>query len=159
MPKTGNSIYISILLAITMMVLWSLGLVSAQTERVRPECPPGPEEAFAGGEVTWAALHSSFNRYGHCDDGALAEIYSDFVVKTLAKKWTTLNELNQLTSMHSDFRSFVLRHINATTETNDLKAALVNSKLHCPAGAESLCAAIAREAQHALDELRQLGIH
>jgi hypothetical protein len=33
---------------------------------------------------SWKAIYRAFERFGHCDDGAIAEGFSDAVVSTLA---------------------------------------------------------------------------
>jgi hypothetical protein len=40
--------------------------------------------------LTWIALYKSFDRYGQCDDGSVAEAWSDFVATLLAEHWDTL---------------------------------------------------------------------
>jgi hypothetical protein len=95
-------------------------------------------------------LYRSFKLYSSHDDGFLGEIYSDFVVKTLANKWESLDELSALMANDKSFSAFVLHHVDATTDPKDLVAIKGNAKDRCQPGYESLCQAILRAANAAL---------
>src|SRR3990170_2249011 len=68
----------------------------------------------------WGDLHQLFKRYRGCDDGALAEGYSDFVVRTLAHRWDTLEELKKAVAADRTFEEFVLKHIDASAEPDHI---------------------------------------
>src|SRR6266851_7181874 len=69
-------------------------------------------EAEADQLKGWNAVYRSFVRYGHCDDGAIAEGYSDSVAKLLANHWAEIQDLRKLTLESPEFSNFVLRHID-----------------------------------------------
>jgi hypothetical protein len=54
------------------------------------EAQEAQAERAAGHIKSWGELRQVYHRYPHSDDGIVAEIYSDFVVHTLATKWHTL---------------------------------------------------------------------
>lgn len=54
---------------------------------------------------TWARLYVTFGRYGQCDDGSVAEAWSDFVATLLAEHWESLSDLHALTAAYPSFRS------------------------------------------------------
>jgi hypothetical protein len=91
----------------------------------------------------WQDLHQVSKRYPDCDDGAIAEAYSSFVVHTLATQWQTVNRLKALTDKDPRFLTFVLRHIDATALTDELNTTLTNATGRCPKGASGLCRSIA----------------
>src|SRR5216683_3499923 len=91
-------------------------------------------EAEADQLKGWNAVYRSFVRYGHCDDGAIAEGYSDTVGRLLAHDWEHVDEMFRLTSADNTFKRFVLRHTDETIPADELKAIANNAKLHCPSG-------------------------
>ncbi len=57
---------------------------------------------------TWADLHRAFARFAACDDGAIAEGWSDFVARTLATRWNRTTDLQRLVAKDEAFRNFVI---------------------------------------------------
>lgn len=100
----------------------------------------------------WAALHQSFLRFKQCDDGSIAEGYSESVARIVVDHWQTLPKLASLTRTDRPFLSFVLKHIDATLNPDDLKRIQENASSRCPAGLASLCSAIGKHAISALGE-------
>lgn len=105
---------------------------------------------------SWDALHKSCKLYRGCDDGAIAEGYSDSVAKILANHWDTLLRLDTLSRGDAGFRKFVLRHIDATGDTKDLEKIAESAKRECPEGLGALCAEISNSADEALSEIRRV---
>jgi murein DD-endopeptidase MepM/ murein hydrolase activator NlpD len=91
---------------------------------------------------TWADLHAAFMRFAECDDGGIAEGWTDFVVRSLADRWSELAELRRLTDADSKFLAFVLSHVNESADEEDLARAKANARDRCPKGAAQLCKAI-----------------
>lgn len=96
---------------------------------------------------TWSDLHAAFKQFAACDDGATGEGWSDFVVRTLARKWSTLGELERLTKNDKAFRAFVIRHIDDTTDPDDRRRLLTNARDRCPASSRTLCADLVEAAK------------
>jgi hypothetical protein len=90
----------------------------------------------------WDSVYRSFKRYAHCDDGAIAEAYSDSVGRLLARDWKHLDALVRLTS-DPDFEEFVIRHIDETMSEDEAALVINNARLHCPPAAKRLCKSIA----------------
>lgn len=103
----------------------------------------------------WEDIYKSFKRFRHCDDGAIAEGYSDSIVRMLADRWNELATLKKLTSSDKDFYTFVLRHIDATTDKSQVEKILINCSKHCPESASRLCSAIKVAARKALKEFKE----
>jgi TonB family protein len=97
----------------------------------------------------WDALHRSFIRFGHCDDGAIGEGYSDTVGRLLARDWEHIGTLGKLVVSDKKFESFVLRHINQTLPTDTLKAIANHAEKSCPADETALCRKILQSTQAA----------
>jgi hypothetical protein len=104
---------------------------------------------------SWADLHRWFKSYADCDDGDLAEGLAEYVTSSLAKEWQDLPKLEREIKKDPRFKAFVLRHLDATADTDDLEAVKKNATERCPAGSADLCASIAGAAQSTLKESRQ----
>ena len=107
---------------------------------------------------TWRQIYDSFKRYSACDDGAIAEGYSDVIVKILARKWSEVPHLSILVAHDGHFRELVLRHIDATTDEKDLENVATNASKRCPRGDAKLCEDILRKAVAARSEQRKIQI-
>ncbi len=138
---------ISICLAATLLVRTAQAqkhtCTSAEGQRVMDE---------ADRLRTWKALYKSYQLYRHCDDGAIAEGYSESVARILVDHWKTLPELDLLTKADASFRHFVLRHLDATLNTDDVAVVRRRARRECPSGLDSLCKDLAIKADGALQE-------
>jgi hypothetical protein len=102
---------------------------------------------------TWNALYKSFESYRQCDDSAIGEDYSEAIARILVDHWNTLPDLARIQSKDGKFRSFVLKHIDATLDENDVRKIRKNASAQCPAGLRKLCADMKTQANLALKEL------
>lgn len=101
---------------------------------------------------TWNALYKSYRLYRQCDDGAIAEGYSESVARILVDHWKSLHELDFLTKKDAGFRHFVLRHVDATLNTDDVAIVRRRARSQCPSGLDRLCKDLAKKAETALEE-------
>jgi len=69
---------------------------------------------------------------GCSEDGGVGEEISDHVVVQLSHHWR--KSINELAKHHANraFVSFVLHHIDATTDSDDLHTILAKAKTACP---------------------------
>jgi hypothetical protein len=103
----------------------------------------------------WKNLYTIYKEApNYCDDGAYGEGYSDFVVQSLAKYWDRFDELLSFTKKDPSFQSFILKHIDATTDLDDLKTAAKNVHDKCPTSAVSFCKEIEKKARAAIEDIR-----
>jgi hypothetical protein len=100
---------------------------------------------------TWKDLYRLFKTYQGCDDGVYAEGYSDFVAQSLAKYWDRFDELVSLVANDSTFHDFILRHIDATADQDDITALLNNVRTRCPSNSVFFCKDIEKSALSAID--------
>jgi hypothetical protein len=107
---------------------------------------------------SWDALYSSYRLYQRCDDGAIAEGYSEAVARILVDHWSTLFRLASLAKADSHFRRFVIAHVDATLNINDIKKIKTNAKTRCPSGSRWICTDLTTEADAALKEDASSGI-
>lgn len=87
----------------------------------------------------WDSLYKSYSQFDNCDDGAIAEGYSESVARILVNHWDTLPRLAELAKSTPAFRAFVVKHVDPTLNTDDLKKIAELAKTHCPNGLRELC--------------------
>jgi hypothetical protein len=135
------------------MRLASLGLVlffitsAFATDAATKKCTKAEAmkaEEEAGSLKNWDQLYRSYKRFSQCDDGAIAEGYSESITKLLAEDWKNSNRLLVLTNRSKTFRSFVLKHIDETVPGDRLASIANNARSECPAGSRNLCLSIAK---------------
>ncbi len=95
----------------------------------------------------WADVERAFRAYEHCDDGAIAEGFSDRIMHLLARRWSTVPDLSKRGVADPAFQAFVLRHIDETWTRSELELVQRNAATSCPSSARSLCAAITKRGQ------------
>lgn len=103
----------------------------------------------------WENIYKSFKRFRHCDDGAIAEGYSDSVVRMFAEQWEGIDTFIKFTSSDHDFYTFVLRHIDATADKSEIEKIIANSSKHCSGSAKAICSAIEEAARKALRDFKE----
>ncbi|MEM5435497.1 hypothetical protein [Paraburkholderia diazotrophica] len=91
---------------------------------------------------TWNAANVVFTKYKQCDDGEIAEGYSEAIARLLVDQWHTLPRLGMLIRRNPPLKGFVLRHIDSTLDTGDLDRIKALSTSSCPSGMETLCKAL-----------------
>jgi hypothetical protein len=100
---------------------------------------------------SWHALQKHQRIFASCDDGALAEGYSDAVVKLLANHWERFPVFAALSQRDPAFRRWAIRHIDSSAASDDLKR-VVRHAATCihQVQAKLLCASLDRAANAAL---------
>jgi hypothetical protein len=91
----------------------------------------------------WAEVYKSYKNFAQCDDGGIAEGYSDSVARLLSEKWTSADELNRLALRDRRFERFVLRHVDELMSPTQAKRIRNNAEARCPSDAKRLCEKIA----------------
>jgi len=118
------------------------GSADAATQRVCTEAEVKEAQKEADQLTDWDSVYRSFKRFAHCDEGGIAEEYSDSVGRLLARDWKHLNTFVRL-SADQDFEQFVIRHVDETMSEDEAALVINNARLHCPPGAKRLCQSIA----------------
>jgi hypothetical protein len=89
---------------------------------------------------SWAEVHASYQRYKHCDNGAIAEGYSSSVASLLASHWSSLGELDTFVKRDARFESFVLSHVDVTMSLDQAEAIRSHVATQCPKASKAFCA-------------------
>lgn len=99
---------------------------------------------------SWPSIYAAYQRYGQCDDGALGEDFSDRIVHLLASNWGTLNQAQRLIAREPAFQAFIIRHIDASADPNELRSVQRYATHSCPPSTTGLCGQIAGAAKSAI---------
>ena len=101
----------------------------------------------------WRSLLGHWKTFASCDDGALAEGYSDAVVTLLANRWDQFDVFVALSERNPAFRRWAIRHIDATASSDDLEK-IVRNAARCAGRAKtkSLCGEVGSAARDALND-------
>jgi hypothetical protein len=102
---------------------------------------------------SWQNIYDSYRKYQQCDDGAIAEGYSDSIAGLMANNWDTLKDLKTFAETDKEFLKFVLRHIDASVDPDNVKKVSNNASQHCAADFSELCSLIKERAEEILKEL------
>jgi len=106
---------------------------------------------------SWRALYRSYQQYQQCDDGAISEGYSESVARILVDHWSSLPRLADLAKKDPGFQQFVLKHVDATDDIDDLNRVKKNAETQCPPGLKAICAELAKQAEGALRAVGNYG--
>jgi len=96
----------------------------------------------------WDDFYTAYQSYGVCDDGSIAEGFSDSAAKMLANHWDQIGIFIALSAKDQGFRDFIVGHIDETDDLNDISRIIWNARNMCPAGAKGLCKALEVQAIH-----------
>lgn len=99
-------------------------------------------ESVAAIARSWRQSHQQFKRYAHCDDGAIAEGFSESVSILLAEHWEDIGQLGAILKSDPTFRKFVIRHIDETIPVDRLERIVKNADKSCPRNLKKLCSDI-----------------
>jgi hypothetical protein len=113
------------------------------------------EASLADAAYRWPSLLKHERTFATCDDGALAEGYSDAVVTNFAKRWDQFGLFVTLSTRHPAFRRWSIRHIDASASDEQLKQIMLNAAT-CIGDVKSVCEAIHQAAANALTEQTEL---
>jgi len=111
-------------------------------------------QAGAAAARDWDAMYDAFHRFSPCDEGGVAQAFTDSVAYLLSRHWDKLYDLEHFAEANRAFRAFVLKHIDATASEKDLRRILEHTK-DCPGYARPICREIENRARAALSELKE----
>lgn len=104
--------------------------------------------------MNWTVLHDAYLRFLPCDDGAIAEGFTDIAVRILAYRWASLGELGTIAKSDPQFLRFVYRHITSSADPEDLKQIQNNLKKYgCLKTNRKICREIELAVSEALKEM------
>ena len=95
---------------------------------------------------SWKAVHGAYQKYIHCDDGSVAEGYSEAIARLLVDRWQTITDLQKIVQRDSKFLDFVASHVDETLDERDLNAIHLSAATECPPMVAAVCSRLAKEA-------------
>src|SRR5579862_9488583 len=95
------------ILASLVLILFVCGVGYAQ-DRGCTDSDSKRAESEAETLRSWDSVYKSYSLYRNCDDGAIAEGYSESVARILVDHWSTLDQLTVLTKKNPGFFRFTL---------------------------------------------------
>lgn len=102
----------------------------------------------------WDTFHMAYMRYRPCDDGAIAEGFTESVVRILVGNWASLEKLSKFAKKDPSFLRFVYRHITSSADPKDLTRIRNNlKKIGCATASCEICREIELAVIRALDEM------
>lgn len=91
---------------------------------------------------SWKDMSYAFKEFSQCDDGSVAEGFSEADARLMADNWVNL--LEGLTFLRTDsvFEHFVIRHLDETVDNADLVKIDQLARAACPVAAKNFCAEV-----------------
>ena len=121
-----------------------LCLASAVAFAQEKPCTP-PEAATAEKSidrvVNWDQLYKAYKEFRHCDQGPVAEVYTEAVLRCLVE-WKKVEVLANSMSQDKDYNAWVVRHLRAAAP-EDQKSVYSRAKMNCPKGLDEFCTGLA----------------
>lgn len=132
--------YPSGLTALALLVTLMSGLDAAAT--TANEC--SDNDGIAAETLTdhlhsWQDMYSAYKQFKQCDDGGVAEGFSEAVARLLADHWANLPQVLPLTRSDPAFEAWFIGHLDETDNNDDLAKIDHLAQRACPVGARKLC--------------------
>jgi hypothetical protein len=80
-----------------------------------------------------------FTDFAECDDGAIAEGFSEAVTSILSERWDHMAALEAAIANDHAFEEFVLKHVDGSVPQERLEHVIRLSSEMCPQRSEVLC--------------------
>lgn len=112
-------------------------------------------DTLAHSRANWSTLQRHQRRFDRCDDGELAEGYSDAVVGLFSNKWETFGQFIAIARTHADFFHWAVKHIDVSASESSLVKVTTNASpcAHNPSLSQ-FCMPILDAVQGALKALK-----
>jgi hypothetical protein len=140
-------IRILLLTAIVSILLCSVRAAYADTVQCSDTMAIKADNA-ASNIGTWNDFYEAYKNYSVCDDGSIAEGFSDSAAKLFAYQWNTLDNFVALTKKDNTFELFSLKHLDETDDLSDLNQIASNAANKCPSSQHTLCKVIWFQAKY-----------
>ena len=93
--------------------------------------------------LTWPALSKAWRDYRHCDEGPVADQFTEALLRLMVGNWKTVEGLSNLMKGDAEFREFVVAHLKSPAAASDVDDVYSLAKASCPKGQEAFCIEIA----------------
>jgi hypothetical protein len=93
----------------------------------------------------WSQFYKSWQDYHHCDTGAVADVYTDSLMRLLVE-WKGVNALESSMQKDAQFKAWVHARLKGGAK-EDQDAVYSRVKSSCPAGMDAFCGELADSAR------------
>ncbi|MGZ5041633.1 MAG: hypothetical protein ACXWG1_01610 [Usitatibacter sp.] len=90
----------------------------------------------------WAQLYKSWQDYRHCDTGAVAEGYTDALLR-LFVEWKDVGTLAESMKKDAEYAQWVHARLKSPEAKDDAATVFSRVKASCPSGMDAFCTEIA----------------
>lgn len=98
--------------------------------------------------LTWPAMQKAWKDYGHCDTGAVADLYSEALLRLIVGNWPKIAELEPAFTNDLAFREWILNRLSGGAlpkgDLDDVHDLTQNS---CPKAQKRMCEALHEAAE------------
>lgn len=139
------------------MILMGIGWTAPLVAKTQIGCPAATygqaDASLEHAASTWRKLRLHHEAFVRCDDGALAEGYSDAVVSLFASHWDQFGSFVAISNKSPSFGRWAIRHIDASASSDDLHSIVRNAD-SCRGNlrAKALCGEVGKAAANALND-------
>lgn len=137
---------------LALVPMFVLGAANAADKPCSP-ADASTAEKMVDRVVNWDQLYKAFKDYGHCDQGPVAEVYTDALLRCLVE-WKGVEGLANPMEKDPAYRDFVVRHLKTASKA-DADAVYSRAKMSCPKGMDLFCTDVANAA-HPASQFQQL---
>jgi len=103
-------------------------------------------EANAAYFKTWDEVFDAWKDFKQCDDGAIAEGFTESITFILSTQWTEKGFLISLIDKHPNFEKFILEHINEAVPRERLNKLGHMAKMRCVDSTHDFCMKVLNKA-------------
>ena len=90
----------------------------------------------------WPQLQKAWQDYQHCDTGAVADLYTDALMRLMAD-WKGMDALAASMQKDAQYKEFVYAHIKSPAAKDDHAMVYSRARTGCPKGLDEFCAELA----------------
>jgi len=113
------------------------------------------ERAVAAAQ-TWTEMHRAYAVLSACDDGWIGEGISESVARIVLGKRPQLHLLQQFGETDPGFYALVVKHVDSSLTAEQLAGIKQVAEQACPGMSKRVCAALVKNANAALADLRKV---
>ena len=103
-------------------------------------------EAKAAYLKTWDEVYNAWEAFRQCDDGSIAEGFSESITMILSTQWTEKGHLIDLIDKHPNFEKFIIRHIDKSVPYDRLSKLGHMAKMRCVDSTHDFCMKVLEKA-------------
>ena len=89
--------------------------------------------------VNYPGLLKAFRDYGHCDQGAVEDVFTDAILRLMVE-WKDVDTIAQDMNRDANYKKFIHRHLQSPAAKDDRQSIYSRAKASCPVTQGAFCA-------------------